>query len=111
MTREKREYGRGTWLDVSYPWGVYVKARAICSDGVVRNTQRIALSADTFFSVPASVQVKGKEVSGYVTVETEQGFSHAMNDDPAIVKFVAYTYRKNAAMLPEGAWKKEVARG
>jgi hypothetical protein len=80
----------------------------MCSDGTVRPTVRISASADTFFSVPCAVRVKGKTVSGYLTVETAQGYStDAGDDDPAVAKFVAYTYGKNADLLPRGAWRAE----
>ena len=38
----------------------------LCSDGK-RRYARITADCDTFFSQPASVRVKGKTVSGYVT--------------------------------------------
>jgi hypothetical protein len=65
----------------------------------------LAQTADTFFSIPASVTVGGKTVSGYVTVETAAGLTTSTDDDPAVVKFVAAQYGKNAGMLPEGAWR------
>jgi hypothetical protein len=103
---EKRDYADGTFLIVSYPWGVYHGGRALCSDGQARQLKRIAETADTFFSVPASVRVKGKTVAGYVTVETRKGNSTATDADPAVVKFIAYTYRKNGALLPQGKARK-----
>lgn len=100
-----RTYSRGTYTRQSMPWGLYVSAAAMCSDGKVRRVKRIAQTADTFFSVPAAVQVRGKTVAGYITVETEQGYSVDMPHDPAIVKFCAVKYRRNWQMLPEGCWK------
>lgn len=105
MTYDTRNYARGTFLRVSYPWGWNVSGAAICSDGKVRKLKRIAETADTFFSIPASVTVDGRTVAGYVTVETERGYSTDMGEtDPYIVKFVAYTYRKNGTLLPKGSW-------
>jgi len=72
----------------------------MCSDGRVRTIKRMAQTADTFFSVPASVRVRGRTVAGYVTTETVQGLSTATDDDPEIVRFIAYTYRKNGELLP-----------
>ncbi len=97
---EKREYAQGTHLTVSYPFAFYLGGRAMCGDGIVRNLKRISVCADTFFSIPASVTVKGKTVAGYVSVETVSGSSVETNDDPAIVVFHAYTYRKNGGLLP-----------
>jgi hypothetical protein len=90
MSTSTHKYGKGTSVTQSYPWGIYVRAQVLCSDGKVRATSRIADTAETFFSVPASVKVNGTTVAGYLTIE----------DNVAL--FVAYTYRKNGAMLPEG---------
>jgi hypothetical protein len=91
------EYADGTSLNFAQPWGHSCRGRALCADGKVR-----AFSggiADTFFSIPARVSAKGKTVAGYVTVETREGFSIATDDDPAVVKFRAYSYRKNFALV------------
>lgn len=86
MSIQTRSYAHGTSLTVSYPWGTNVKGRARCSDGVTRSLSRIAQTADTFFSIPAAVQVRGK------TSETDDGDKY--------VAFRPYLYRKNAVMLP-----------
>jgi hypothetical protein len=104
------EYAEGTSLELEpgpFACG-YVTGRALCSDGKVR-TLRFANGgiADTFFSIPARVNVGRKTVSGYATVETLAGFTTDMPDDPAVVKFVAYQYGRNAEALPRGAWKAE----
>ena len=90
MATDTRKYGKGTSVTQSFPWGIYIRAQVLCSDGKVRATSRIAETADTFFSVPASVKVNGKTVAGYLTME----------DDVAL--FVAYTYGKNGNVLPKG---------
>lgn len=90
MATEARNHGEGTYLVQSYPWGIYRGGAALCSDGKVRKLARISQTADTFFSIPASVRVDGKTVSGYVTI----------NDD--VVQFRQYSYGKNAGLLP--AW-------
>jgi hypothetical protein len=107
MTTETRTYAQGTALTVRYPWGMFLGGRAMCADGTVRALARIAETADTFFSVPAAVKVNGRTVSGYVTVECASGSSVATDTDPAVVKFVAVTYGKNADALPAGAWRGE----
>lgn len=107
MTIDTKEYALGTSVTSSYPWGTYVKARVMCSDGVVRPTKRISQTADTFFSVPCAVTVKGKTVAGYMTFSSVSGSDVATDWDPGVAKFIATTYNKNHALLPEGAWKAE----
>lgn len=106
MPRDTRQHARGTSLTVDYPFGWYVTGRAMCSDGRVRALKRIAVTADTFFSVPAAVTVKGRTVSGYVTVETETGMTVDTEEDPSIVKFIAVKYGRNHDALPDGAWRR-----
>lgn len=93
------KYAKGTSITRSYPWGLNVKARALCPDGIVRNCKRVASTADTFFSTPASMTIKGRTVAGYITIETIAGYSTATADDPLVVKFVPYTYRRNGAVF------------
>ena len=99
---ERRQYGRGTYLEVGGIWNTYIGGRAMCSDGVVRTVSRINPAADTFFSVPASVQVKGKTVRGYVTISDwalDAGAGDFETEEP-YVAFIAYSYRKNGHLLP-----------
>ena len=106
MNYDRREYGKGTYLVQSSPWGFFATGSALCSDGKVRKLKRIAETADTFSSVPASVQVGRKTVSGYDTIECLSGSSVSVDEsDPEIVKFVAYSYGKNGAMLPGLAYR------
>jgi hypothetical protein len=91
------EYADGTALDFSQPWGFTCKGRALCPDGRVRAFT--GGTADTFFSIPARVSAKGTTVRGYVTVETRDGYSTVTDNDPAVVKFVPYTYLKNHALV------------
>ena len=105
MRVEKREYGYGTFLLQAAPYGFYAGGRAMCSDGRVRALARIADSADTFFSVPAAVKVKGKTVTGYVTVEAASGSNVDTDNDPAVVKFIANAYGRNGDYLPGLAWR------
>lgn len=88
---KRLEYENGTYLLCDGPWDVFRGGAALCADGKVRKLKRIAIVADTWFSVPASVEVKHKTVAGYVSV----------NDN--VVVFHAYLYRKNHALLTEGA--------
>jgi len=107
MTDDIRKYGNGTELRSRMPWGIYTGGSALCADGKVRKLAKIAQTADTFFSIPAAVRVHGKTVSGYVTVETLEGWSTASENDPAAVKFIAYGNGKNAKLLPFGAYRKK----
>lgn len=66
---DTNNYEFGTSLTMQRPWATYVSGKALCSDGKVRTLSRIAITADTYFSVPASVKVNGKTVSGYITTE------------------------------------------
>ena len=95
-----QRYAMGTELRATGPYGLLHKGRVLCSDGRVRALKRVSPTADTYFSVPAAVKVKGRTVAGYVTVETVQGFSTPDDNDPAVVKFIAYSYRKNGGLLP-----------
>lgn len=106
MNRDKRDYASGTYVVNQLPWGLFVSAKALCSDGKVRTVSRIAQTADTFFSIPASIRVKGKTVAGYITFGTASGLSTATESDPARVEFHAYGYRKNGGMLPE--WNQSI---
>jgi hypothetical protein len=101
--KEISEYADGTYLEFRGPWHVYAGGRALCPDGRVRSLRRIALEADTFFSVPASVAYKGKTISGYVSVETRDGYDTATDEDPAVVKFHPYKYGKNGGIFDEAA--------
>lgn len=105
MTTNRREYALETFLTLAGPWQVWsTPGRVLCSDGIVRAVKRVAMTSDTWFSLPASVTVRGKTVSGYISVETLQGFETVTPDDPAVMKFIAYQYGKNADALPRGAY-------
>jgi hypothetical protein len=64
-------------------------------------TARLGSTADTFYSVPATVTVKGRTVSGFLTFT---GNSLDRPADPMVVKFIANAYGRNADALPEGAY-------
>lgn len=80
-----------------YGIGIYRRRhRALCSDGKWRMAQQTG-EPDTFFSMPARVQVNGKTVSGFLTTRTVEVWD---NKFEPIWVFIAYSYRKNAALLP-----------
>lgn len=59
-------HSHGTFLKTRGPWSVFHSAKAICPDGKARVVSRIALVADSFFSIPAGMRIKGKYYSGFL---------------------------------------------
>lgn len=88
-----RLYDMKTWLRMSYPLGLYIKAAALCPDGKVRKTKWISSTADTFFSIPCSIKFRGKSVSGYISVDEIESSK--------VVKFIPYKNRKNSNIFEE----------
>jgi hypothetical protein len=65
----------------------------LCSDGVRRNAYPTGGGvADTFYTIPARVSIKGKTVSGFVTIDGPTGAE--------TLGFVALSKGKNAYFLP-----------
>lgn len=85
MNTSKNYLGK-TYLTRSYPWGLHPRNghRLLCADGIIRAAE-LAETADTFFSIPASVRINGKRVSGYATT----GSIDDLSSSPA----VAWTFR------------------
>ncbi|SRR5258706_9432429 len=56
-------------------WGMwqipYKALNILCPDGIYR-TARITAEADTFFTIPAQVQVRGKTVTGFISHRHDQ---------------------------------------
>ncbi len=73
--------------------GAIIRAR--CADGKVRHAT-VTAYADSYWTLPARVSVKGKTVSGHVYLHDSCG------DSPEI-RFTPYGWRKNHSMLPD--WK------
>lgn len=100
MSIYRRDGANGTSVVQSAPWGWYVKARLMCPDGKVRSTNRLSITADTFFSVPASipVRVNGKNisVSGYMTTEDPE------HTGEVTYKFIPFKYGKNYWVFGDG---------
>lgn len=63
-----------TFLSQTYPWGLLRRTghRLLCADGVIRAAE-LAECADTYFSIPASVRIRGKRISGYATSDETDG--------------------------------------
>lgn len=75
-------YGK-TKINRIYPYGFNVArgTRLLCPDGKIRAPHSIAQTADTFFSIPATVRIHGKVVSGYATVEKQGWISGVKESD------------------------------
>lgn len=101
-TTQTRQYAHGTSVTQSFPWGGFVSARALCPDGAVR-TVNVAETADTFFSVPASVQFRGTRVSGFITIDESTPDPTRDTRTHAVVRFVANVSGRNAHLLPVNA--------
>lgn len=84
--------------------GPRIVRKALCADGSQRSAYCSALGADTFFSIPAHVKVRGRTVAGYVTRSTLNGFSTETPADPAVWKFVHYPGRKNGGLIERQEW-------
>lgn len=69
MKTEQLTHGK-THVSRSMPWGLYSRNghRVLCSDGIIRAVE-MSETADSFFSVPARLRIKGKWITGYVTTE------------------------------------------
>ena len=84
------------------PWSAQTgsRYRVVCADGVVRTATATA-EADTWFSVPARVQVRGRTVAGYVSAV--EWFDIMTDDERPAARYLfrAYQYRKNAGIIVE----------
>lgn len=63
-----------TKINYGQPWGLIRRNgnRLLCADGKVRAAE-LAQTPDTYFSIPASVRVKGKRITGYATTDERDG--------------------------------------
>jgi len=98
----RRDYEDSALITRDGPFsGEMIKATgALCPDGIRRNAYPSTDGiADTYFSIPAFVRVRGVRVYGYVSVETFRGNVTAFSDDPVTVKFFPYLYRKHWSMV------------
>ena len=96
-----------TSLSTTQPWGLFRRCghRLLCADGVIRAAE-LASTADTFFSIPASIRIRGKRVTGYATSEESEGMrvytfrSHTCHqaEHPQLAWPACYT-EENAAIL------------
>jgi hypothetical protein len=63
-----------TKINFTYPWGLIRRNgnRLLCADNIVRAAE-LAQCADTYFSIPASIRIKGKRITGYATSDESNG--------------------------------------
>ena len=98
-----------TNINSTQPWGLITRrgTRLLCADGKIRSVSHIASTPDTFFSIPASVRVNGKTVTGYATTE-EQTWIKGVNEKEFKCAFVfrKHTNGKNQHLLPQ--WPSEL---
>lgn len=96
-----QQYAMGTYLRTGGPWDVFTGGAALCPDGHVRTLKRIAITADTFFSIPAAVTVRGRTISGYVSVtdQADPNGNGTLNDPTHTITF--HPTGRNRAMLPD----------
>lgn len=74
-------------------WDIAYKATdVLCVDGK-RRTVRITAQPDTYFSIPGSVSVKGKTVSGFVC-------DYTLWNGESDLEFIAVQTGKNHHLLP-----------
>lgn len=73
--KQLRKLGK-THVTQTFPWGLFTRTghRLLCSDGVIRSAS-MSQTADTFFSVPASIRIRGKTITGYATGEHDYDFA------------------------------------
>jgi hypothetical protein len=63
-----------TKINFTYPWGLIRRNgnRLLCADNIIRAAE-LAQCADTYFSIPASIRIKGKRITGYATSDESNG--------------------------------------
>ncbi len=71
---DKRRYAKETWTETCGPWATFTRARAICPDGKLR-VVKLAMCADSFFSVPARLSYRNKTVAGFISFAADSGLS------------------------------------
>jgi len=97
-----------TFVRQSQPWGTYFPYghAVLCADGKIRAC-RMAPTADTFFSIPASILIKCKRISGYVTIEEYQNqriycFRHHTEHNDKLPKWPERTEKEFDTLISKG---------
>jgi len=87
-----------TKINYTYPWGLIRRNgnRLLCADGVIRAAE-LAQTADTYFSIPANIRIKGKRVEGYASSDESKGERvwtfRAMDSEKQAFPFLAWPDR------------------
>jgi hypothetical protein len=86
-------------VEYRHYWGMdhLFRVDAKCTDNMVRRAT-VTAEADTYFSTPARVQVRGKSISGFLT--TTDHYNLPEDGNRAVYEFIQYSYGKNGDMLP-----------
>ena len=95
-----------TKLNQTFPWGLFTRCghKLLCADGVLRSAE-LAPCADTLFSIPASIRIKGKRVKGYASCE--EVWETGETIDKQTFKGRVYTFRPfdvEKERYPQLAW-------
>ena len=96
-----------TFFSQTYPWGLFRRCghRLLCADGIIRAAE-LAHTADTFYSIPASIRIRGKRVTGYATCDEANGvrvhtfrpYDRHKQEHPALAWPACYS-EENSAIL------------
>jgi hypothetical protein len=78
----------------------------LCSDGKLRAC-RMAPTADTFFSVSASIAIRSKRITGYVTIEEYKNqriycFRHHTEHNDRLPKWPERTEKEFDTLISKG---------
>ena len=93
---EHRSYMGLTYVSRTPQWGLNYRTghRLLCADGIIRAAE-LAETADTFFSTPAKIRIKGKWISGYATTEC--------TDQLSCGEQAAWSFRAHTGQEDKGA--------
>lgn len=94
MIEQKFHYRSGMW------YGLEKATNILCSDGQYRTFYSTNGDADSFFTHPGHITVKGKTVTGFIWHDSLL-FENNPNHPDGVWKFSANSWMKNARMLPE----------
>lgn len=74
--------------EFAYPNNTYTRRGvALCEDGRFRRVW--AKVADSYFTIPARCKIKGRTVTGFLTVEAASGSQVPLDDEPVVWFFTA----------------------
>ena len=68
---KKMIYGNGTFFETRGPWDIVCGGAASCPDGKIRKLKKISTEPENFWSIAASINYRGKSVSGFCSIDTK----------------------------------------